>query len=71
MRSKSEVVGTVRSLAQFLESIKNRRQAAIDRMFGQGKDATWPACRRHGVHDASCPGEAPALRGIEKFRKLE
>jgi hypothetical protein len=41
MRSKSEVVGTLRSLPQFLESIKNQ-MSALDLMFGRGEHAAWP-----------------------------
>src|SRR5512135_1414451 len=42
MRSKSGVVGTLRSLAHVLESIKYQA-SALDLMFGRGEHATWPA----------------------------
>jgi hypothetical protein len=42
MRSKSEVVGTLRSVPQFLESIKNQA-SALDLMFGWEEHVTWPA----------------------------
>jgi hypothetical protein len=38
MRSKSEVVGTLPSLAQLLESIKDQA-SAFDPAFGQGEHA--------------------------------
>jgi hypothetical protein len=47
MRSKSEVVDTRRSVAHFLESIKNQ-PSALDLtfgMFGRGEHATWPGLR--------------------------
>jgi hypothetical protein len=54
MRSKSEVVGTLRSLPQFLESIKNQI-SALDLMFGRGEHAAWPAWLGEGI-------EFPMLR---------
>jgi hypothetical protein len=36
MRSKSEVVGTLQSVPQFLESIKNQA-SSLDLMFGRGE----------------------------------
>src|ERR671917_1402629 len=42
MRSKSEVVGTLQSVPQFLESIKNQA-SVLGLMLGPGEHAPWPA----------------------------
>jgi hypothetical protein len=55
MRSKSEVVGTRRSVAHFLESIKNQA-SILDLMVGRGGHATWQALTAEGMGFAISSG---------------
>src|SRR5215211_1565961 len=63
MRSKLEVVRTLRSLALFLEWIKYL-VSALDLLFG--RESTHRSChgdRRYGIHNARGTGNVARYRG--------
>src|ERR1700716_2536808 len=57
MRSKSDVVGTPRSVAQLLELLKNQA-SVLDLMFGRGEHATRPVWKARNDHRVRCSGVA-------------